>query len=229
MNGPARKDRWTQRRVWLVALAISVAAHATVYQQLASSKRSASRPDTPPPLTLSLVTRAGAPATPASPPPVAAVPPPEPVTEARMPKARPRPVRKPRPAPPPPLEPSIRPASPAPLPLSVAGSAPSAAGSPGPAIEPPRADAAYLRNLPPDYPKVLLRRGVEGRVLVRARVGNDGRCSQVQLKETSGFRLFDEAALAAVKGWRFVPARQGGQAVVAWVEVPIDFRIARAR
>jgi periplasmic protein TonB len=76
---------------------------------------------------------------------------------------------------------------------------------------------------------MLLKRGVEGSVLVRAQVQDDGRCSQVLLKESSGFRLFDEAALSAVRGWRFVPARQGTQTVVAWVDIPIAFRITRTQ
>ena len=64
-------------------------------------------------------------------------------------------------------------------------------------------------------------------MLVRAEVEDDGRCSRVQVKESSGFRQFDEAALSAVRDWRFVPARRGAQTVVAWVDVPIAFRITR--
>jgi protein TonB len=76
---------------------------------------------------------------------------------------------------------------------------------------------------------MLLRRGVEGEVLVRAQVQDDGHCSQVLLKESSGYRLFDEAALSAVRDWRFIPARKGTQTVVAWVDVPIAFRISHSR
>ena len=118
------------------------------------------------------------------------------------------------------------------LPQAIASASPTAAGRPSTAespLESPRADAAYLRNPPPAYPKRLLRRGVEGEVLVRAQVQDDGRCSRVQLKESSGFRQFDEAALSAVRDWRFVPARQGEQTVVAWVDVPIAFRITRSQ
>jgi protein TonB len=35
----------------------------------------------------------------------------------------------------------------------------------------------------------------------------------------------DEAALVTVKKWRFVPARRGGEAVSAWVVVPIAFSL----
>jgi protein TonB len=66
---------------------------------------------------------------------------------------------------------------------------------------------------------------MEGRVLVRAEVQADGSCNRVELKKTSGHDLLDQAALEAVKKWRFVPARKGGQAVAAWVEVPITFNL----
>ncbi|MGD2113256.1 MAG: energy transducer TonB [Gammaproteobacteria bacterium] len=118
------------------------------------------------------------------------------------------------------------------VPQAIASASPPAAGPPAGAdlpLELPRADAAYLRNPPPAYPKRLLRRGVEGEVLVRAQVLDDGRCNHVQVKESSGFRQFDEAALVAVKDWRFVPARRGTETVVAWVDVPIAFRITRTR
>lgn len=224
MAGLARSGRWTERRGWLAAFFLAATAHAGVYQQLTHTAHRTVRPDSPPLVTVALVTTAAAPAPP--PQPVAPAPPPEPVAAAPVPKPRPRPVRSPRPVPAVPVDA----AAPSTAALAVASAAPTAAATPALAnapIELPRADAAYLRNPPPAYPKLLLRRGIEGSVLVRARVQDDGRCSQVLLKESSGFRPFDEAALAAVKDWRFVPARQGGETVVAWVDVPIEFRITR--
>jgi protein TonB len=47
----------------------------------------------------------------------------------------------------------------------------------------------------------------------------------VELKKTSGFGPLDQAALDAVKKWRFVPARRGSQTIAAWVEVPITFKL----
>jgi protein TonB len=96
---------------------------------------------------------------------------------------------------------------------------------PEPIVEAPRFNAAYLNNPPPAYPLAARRRGMEGRVMVRAEVQQDGRCAQVELKQGSGHELLDRAALEAVGKWRFVPARQGGQAVTAWVEVPITFKL----
>ncbi|MDD5242186.1 MAG: energy transducer TonB [Sulfuricella sp.] len=107
-----------------------------------------------------------------------------------------------------------------PQPTSV--TAPSAAE---PTIEPPRYNAAYLSNPPPAYPLSARRRGVEGTVLVRAEISAGGECLRVELKKTSGAGMLDQAALEAVKKWRFVPAKRGSQAVVAWVEVPITFKL----
>ena len=41
------------------------------------------------------------------------------------------------------------------------------------------------------------------------------------------FPLIDEAALAAVRQWTFVPAVQGGVAVAGYVRRPISFTLAR--
>lgn len=235
MAGLARGGRWTERRGWMVAFCVAAGVHAAVYQQLTHGNPLAVRPDTPPLVTVSLVTSAAEPEThvPVA-QPVIPAPPPEPVAskpEPRPePKPRPRPVRKP-PAPVPVATPVESVPSPS-LPQAIATAASPAAGQYAALdapVEAPRADAAYLKNPPPAYPKRLLHRGIEGSVLVRAQVRDDGSCSQVQLKESSGFRPFDDAALAAVRDWRFVPARQGGETVVAWVDVPIEFRITRSR
>ena len=52
-----------------------------------------------------------------------------------------------------------------------------------------------------------------------------GDAERVQLRQSSGKQRLDEAALEAVRHWRFVPARRGEQAVAAWVQVPITFQL----
>lgn len=114
-------------------------------------------------------------------------------------------------------------------PVAVAPPAPPSPAPPQPAsepvIEPPRYNAAYLSNPPPAYPLVARRRGIEGTVLVSAEISAGGECQRAELKKTSGHEMLDHAALEAVKKWRFVPAKRGSQAVVAWVEVPITFKL----
>lgn len=117
-------------------------------------------------------------------------------------------------------------------PVAVATPSPPAPSPPAPAkpapepvIEPPRYNADYLSNPPPAYPLAARRRGIEGTVLVRAEISAGGECQRAELKKTSGHEMLDQAALEAVKKWRFVPAKRGSQAVVAWVEVPITFKL----
>lgn len=104
--------------------------------------------------------------------------------------------------------------------------APSIAEAPAPvAVTQPRFDADYLDNPPPAYPPLSRRMGEQGRVLLRVLVNADGSAAQVELKHSSGSSRLDQAALAAVRRWRFVPAKQGSQAIAAWVQVPISFTL----
>jgi protein TonB len=48
---------------------------------------------------------------------------------------------------------------------------------------------------------------------------------QVALKKSSGYEALDRSALAAVKGWRFLPARKGEVTVPVWVIIPIKFQL----
>jgi len=52
-----------------------------------------------------------------------------------------------------------------------------------------------------------------------------GSAENVQIKQSSGFARLDEAAAAAVRQWRFVPARRGAEPIAASVMVPIVFRL----
>lgn len=112
---------------------------------------------------------------------------------------------------------------------ATAGSAAAIAGTAAaasPALESARFDADYLNNPAPTYPVFSRRNREQGTVLLNVRVSAQGQAEQVQLKRSSGFSRLDEAALAAVQQWRFVPARRGEAMVAASVVVPITFRLA---
>ncbi len=93
---------------------------------------------------------------------------------------------------------------------------------------------AAPRRLAPDHascaraphPPLLRERGIEGRVQLRVHVGADGHAREVQLVASSGYRLFDEAALAQARGCRFRPALQDDAPVDAWVEFAVRFALA---
>lgn len=77
----------------------------------------------------------------------------------------------------------------------------------------------------PMYPARCLRLGIEGRVKVRVLVGENGRPQEVTLGTSSGDSTLDEAAMTAVRKWRFEPAMANGVRVRAWVIVPVEFKL----
>ena len=89
----------------------------------------------------------------------------------------------------------------------------------------PRFNAAYLHNPTPVYPAAARRTGYEGTVVIRARIQIDGSADRVEIKKSSGYGVLDQAALEAVRKWRFIPARRGNEAVVEWVEIPWQFKL----
>lgn len=61
--------------------------------------------------------------------------------------------------------------------------------------------------------------------MLRVRVSAQGAALTVEIKQSSGFSRLDEAARTAVEKWRFVPARQGSDAVESSVLVPLNFTL----
>jgi protein TonB len=78
---------------------------------------------------------------------------------------------------------------------------------------------------PADYPPRAKELGHQGETLVRVRLEPDGSAAEIVLWRGSGFELLDRAALAAVRGWQFLPAVRDGHAVAAWVEIPVRFHL----
>ncbi|WP_261314844.1 energy transducer TonB, partial [Burkholderia contaminans] len=121
---------------------------------------------------------------------------------------------------------ATREAAPAPAAPAVATPAPAPAAPAAPVRETaPIGDAAYLRNPAPDYPAFAQDQGWEGRVVLRVHVLANGSPDSVEVRTSSGRRMLDTAAVAAVKRWTFVPAKRGDEAVDGWVNVPIDFKL----
>lgn len=85
--------------------------------------------------------------------------------------------------------------------------------------------ASYLNNTPPAYPLMARRMGLQGKVVLSVEVLAAGICGEVKVHQSSGHPMLDNAALQAVKGWRFMPARQAGHSVDKWFMIPINFSL----
>lgn len=80
-------------------------------------------------------------------------------------------------------------------------------------------------NRAPDYPVQARLQRLEGRVVLLAQIDAAGLITSLGVEESSGHSLLDQAALAAVRRWRFAPARSGEVAVASQVLVPVSFSI----
>jgi periplasmic protein TonB len=89
-----------------------------------------------------------------------------------------------------------------------------------------KAKPNYLKNPEPTYPAAARRRHQEGLVLISVHVTAQGRAEKVEIKQSSGYPLLDEAALNAVRNWEFIPARIGTIALASEIEVPVRFKLA---
>ncbi|WP_051748177.1 energy transducer TonB [Nevskia soli] len=158
-------------------------------------------------------------------PPAPEVKAPPPTPEPLKPKHEPRLISTPQPSASP-MQTPPQPVHEEPV-AEVTPPTPPAPPAPAPAapITPPNFVAAYLDNPTPEYPRLSRRMKESGTVLLRVRVSPEGRSAQVELNQSSGYERLDQAAVEAVRRWRFAPARQGEQAVSAWVLVPINFQL----
>ena len=105
-----------------------------------------------------------------------------------------------------------------------------APGPPGPAHRPEFGEYVYVEELPealtkiaPTYPDEARESGVQGVVLVQALVIEDGSVADCRI--VNSIPLLDEAAIAAVRQWRFKPARTAGKPVAVWLAVPVRFSL----
>ena len=178
----------------------------------------------------------------------ATAPEPDPAVAVTPAPSQPEPVPEPRPKPRVQLaamrqEPAVTPPAAAPPPATPAATGnaaatPAATPGDGPVqvAEAPSAAAQSLQrfvaaalgpnNPKPSYPLLARRRGLQGKVVLRAEVLPSGETGRVSVIASSGSEILDHAAEAAVQHWHFVPARAGDQPVPAELDVPVVFRLS---
>lgn len=80
-----------------------------------------------------------------------------------------------------------------------------------------------LSKVEPDYPEDARQDGIAGTVGVKIEVLENGRTGEVRIVRSSGRSSLDEAALQAVRRWRFVPAEEDGQAIRCFTTLAVVF------
>ncbi len=80
------------------------------------------------------------------------------------------------------------------------------------------------RYVPPEYPPGALQKGLQGSVRVRITVAADGKVKSAAVVNSSPAAVFDQAALAAVRRWRFKPLSVNDPGIEATVMTEILFR-----
>jgi protein TonB len=121
----------------------------------------------------------------------------------------------------------VEPVSP-PQPAPPAAASPAPAAPAAPAVEhftEANFKANYLTNPKPEYPSIAKSRGWTGKVMLRVQVSPEGTANAVEVETSSGHEMLDEAAVEAVKKWKFIPAKKGETAVASAVIVPIVFSL----
>ena len=82
-----------------------------------------------------------------------------------------------------------------------------------------------FHNLPPPYPELAKQMKQEGLVVLTVDVNREGKPTNVAIEQSSNYPMLDQAALKAVRRWRFQPGRIGDLPIDSKVVVPIRFRL----
>ncbi len=117
----------------------------------------------------------------------------------------------------------IVPEVPRPLPSVRASIRESVLHDPATQNAPARAGARPAETPRPEYPRMAREAGWDGTVILQVEVLPDGSVEGITLYKSSGHSVLDEAALKAVKTWRFVPAMDGNFPIRSAVRVPVKF------
>jgi len=84
-----------------------------------------------------------------------------------------------------------------------------------------------LRSPKAPYPEAARQAGIEGTVILKIQILENGRSGQISVYKSSGSDLLDQAAVAAVTNWRFIPAkvRDTGQSIICSTTLPVVFKL----
>jgi protein TonB len=80
----------------------------------------------------------------------------------------------------------------------------------------------------PPYPASYIRQGIEGNVDVEIFIQPNGRVGDARVVRSSGYDLFDRAALEeARRNWRMLPATRNGEPYAQWYRLRVVFKLKK--
>lgn len=92
-------------------------------------------------------------------------------------------------------------------------------------LSPEVAAGSLLYRVEPEYPAAARAAGIEGPVVLAVHIGPDG--SVKELKQLSGSVVLGQAAMEAVKNWRFKPHAINGQPSEMETTIKLNFKMQR--
>jgi len=86
-------------------------------------------------------------------------------------------------------------------------------------------DVEYIRPPQIAYPVISRRKHEQGKTILRVLINENGLPEKAEIKESSGSRRLDDAALSAVLGALFKPCIENGKPAAVYALVPIRFQL----
>ncbi len=77
----------------------------------------------------------------------------------------------------------------------------------------------------PKLPPRIVQKQIEGKVLLRLLVDEDGRVERIRVMKAEPKGLFEDSVKEAARQWRYQPAQYQGKPVKTWIEVPMNFKL----
>ncbi len=84
-----------------------------------------------------------------------------------------------------------------------------------------------INTVRPEYPDFAKRMKIQGTVVLDVDVYKDGSVGNIKVKKSilAGPNGLDEAAVNAIRKWKFQPGKSGGKAVDTTVTIPLEFTL----
>jgi len=87
-------------------------------------------------------------------------------------------------------------------------------------------EAMLLVMVKPAYPAIAKEARIQGAVRLSAIIDKEGKIAE--LKVIGGHPMLVEAALTAIKKWRYRPTLQGGEPVEVATQITVNFRLGES-